>query len=140
MLLLLGGMIATGRALHAQQGAIPVIGLLASDAPRRFAPFLAAFLNGLSETGYVEGRNVAVEYRYADGHYDRLPGLAADLVGRRVNVIASLGGTPAILAAKNATSTIPIVFSSGNPVERGLVASLARPGATSPASPLCQPS
>jgi putative ABC transport system substrate-binding protein len=127
LLLLLGGMIAVGRTLRAQQEAMPLIGFLASDAPGPFAPFLAAFLNGLSETGYVEGRNVAVEYRYAEGHYDRLPGLAADLVGRRVNVIASLGGTPAILAAKNATSTIPIVFSSGNPVERGLVASLARP-------------
>jgi putative ABC transport system substrate-binding protein len=113
----------------AQQKAIPVIGYLSGSAPGpKLAPFLAALRQGLSETGYVEGQNVAIEFRGAEGDYDRLPALAADLVAHKVDVIAA-GGVPAILAAKSATSAIPIVFVSGtDPVEAGLVASLARPG------------
>jgi ABC-type uncharacterized transport system substrate-binding protein len=128
LLLAATAMIVAG-AVHAQQKAMPVIGYLASATPEVNVRLLPAFFSGLSETGWVEGQNVAIEYRWAEDHYERLPALAADLVGRRVEVIVSTGGISGALAAKNATSTIPIVFVSGDdPVERGLVVSLARPG------------
>jgi putative ABC transport system substrate-binding protein len=129
--LLLGGLMTAARALRAQQKAVPVIGYLAGTSPSNpaFSSTVATFRQGLGETGYVEGQNVAIEYRFAEGRLDRLPGLAADLVGRKVDLMVATGGTTGALAAKGATSTIPIVFISGDdPVERGLVASLARPG------------
>ena len=129
LIAVLGGAMTSARALRAQQKAMPVIGFLSGASPGPFASYVAAFHQGLSETGYVEGRNVAIEYRWADGHYDRLPALAADLVGRKVDVIVASGGRLRHCAAKNATSTIPIVvFGGGDLVAAGIVASLARPG------------
>ena len=108
---------------------MPVIGILGATSPEfpLVAANLAGFRQGLGETGYVEGQNVTIEYRWANGEYDRLPALAGDLVARKVDAIAALS-VPSALAAKCATWTIPIVFSVGGAVERGLVASLARPG------------
>jgi putative tryptophan/tyrosine transport system substrate-binding protein len=129
LLLLVGGAVTASHALRADQKAMPVIGFLSSEGPGALAPRLAALRQGLSETGYIEGQNVAIEYRWAEGRFDRLPELAADLVGRGVvDVIVTSGGNFSALAAKNATSSIPIVFAGGDPVKAGLVASLARPG------------
>ena len=128
LVLLLGGALTSARVLRAQQKAMPVIGFLHGTSPGFSAPYVTAFRQGLSETGYVEGRNVAIEFRWAEGHYDRLPALVADLVARKVDLIF-VTGSSGTAAARDATSTIPIVFAGGGDlVAAGLVVGLARPG------------
>jgi putative tryptophan/tyrosine transport system substrate-binding protein len=113
---------------RAQQKSLPVIGFLSSRSPEDSSAQMAAFRQGLAELGYVEGENLAIEYRWARGDYKRLPALAGDLVSKPLRVLATVGGEPPAFAAKAATSTIPIVFSAGDPVETGLVESYNRPG------------
>src|SRR5262249_19367209 len=126
---LLGGAAAWPLATRAQQPAMPVVGILGSVSPVPYAGFVEAIKQGLREAGYVEGRNVGFEYRWAEGQYNRLPQQAAELVDRGVAVIILVGGGPTTAAAKAATETIPIVFNSGeDPVKTGAVAALNRPG------------
>src|SRR5215216_735820 len=117
-------------AAGAQQPAIPVVGYLSTRSPDESAHIVTAFRNGLNEIGYVQGRNVAIEYRFAEGRYDRLSALAADLIRRPINVLVATGGTASAIAAKPVVpATIPLVFAmGGDPVKLGVVASLARPG------------
>src|SRR5436309_3869475 len=126
---LVGGAAVSPLGARAQQSPVPVIGFLHTLAPENVVNPMAGFHRVLKEAGYIEGQNVAIEYRWAQGHYDRLPELAADLVGRKVNVIVASGGDPSPQIAKSATQTIPIVFITlGDPVGNGLVTSLNRPG------------
>ena len=122
-----GGLLAVPLAVRAQHAAMPVIGFLSSASPAQWTSFVSAFRQGLNEVGYIEGKNVGMEFRWAEGHYDRMPALAADLVRRQVSVLVASGSTGA-RAAKAATSAIPIVYTGvADPVGMGLVASLGRP-------------
>ena len=126
---LLGGTAAAWPVAARAQQPMPVIGFMSGRSPDDSVHLVAAFREGLGEAGFVEGQNVAIEYRWALGHYDRLSALAAELVSRRVAVLAALGGEPSALAGKQATSTIPIVAGiGGDPVRIGLVESISRPG------------
>src|SRR5262249_41063794 len=132
LLALVAGLAVAGPfSASAQQKAMPVVGILAVASVDNAGAqrMLAAFREGLGEAGYVDGRDIVIEYRWAEAHIDRLPALATDLVNRKVDVIITEGGDPSVIAAKQATSTIPVVFHTNNdPVASGLVASLARPG------------
>jgi putative tryptophan/tyrosine transport system substrate-binding protein len=129
LLTLLGGAVGWTLSARAQSPALPIIGYLGPESPGPFASRLKAFQEGLAESGYVEGRNVAIEYRWAEGQYSRLPALAADLASRKVAVIVAPGGAPVALAARLATATITVVFEmGGDPVALGVVDSLSRPG------------
>ncbi len=130
LVILVGGAaVAIAFTARAQQPDLPVIGFLNSVSPQAWENYVAGFRAGLKEAGYVEGQNVTIEFRWAEGHYDRLPAMAADLVRRKVAVLVSTGGEPSVLAAKAATTTIPIVFTNGvDPISAGFVTSLSRPG------------
>jgi putative ABC transport system substrate-binding protein len=130
VLIFVGGITAWWpRTVHALQTGMPVIGFLGSGSPVAYGPFVAAFRQGLSDSGFIEGKNVTIEFRWAGGRFDRLPALAADLVEREVDVIVTSGGTPSARAAKDATAKIPIVFSGvTDPIGADLVATLAQPG------------
>jgi putative ABC transport system substrate-binding protein len=124
-----GAAVAWPLAACAQQSTLPVIGFLNSASPQPFANYVSGFRVGLKQTGYIDGQNVTIEFRWAEGHYDRLPEMAANLVRRNVAVLVSSGGPPSVMAAKAATTTIPIVFTIGtDPVRQGFVTSLSRPG------------
>jgi ABC-type uncharacterized transport system substrate-binding protein len=128
-LILLGNAtVASAYAAHAQQPALPVIGFLNGGSVGQFGHLPAAFRDGLSQAGFIEGQNVTIEYRWADGRYEALPALAAELVNLPVTALAAMGGPPAALAAKAATTTLPVVFITSDPVRIGLVPSLSRPG------------